>query len=615
MFGGVSGEEFAGIIENSLGARPFPEAFDPAVRQRAIRVAGEQGLLERIARDLADERPIEVIPHSRFRLFRSTGNRTVCDGQMHDRARQIDQAAQAVFLGMTDKAKVLQDLLWAECESTWWTMCSHENSAGSIDLRAAMCGFHYALVVNLLSLDGEVAVRVLEEIRRRVLDEYLDPTRQHWWRNASHNWNAVCGGAVGLTAMLIEKDPARLTRILQMVLGDLPTFLGGFADDGGCTEGAGYWRYGFGWYVLLAAGLHRFTNGAVNIMAGEKIERICRYPLAVWVAPAVDLNFADAHAGYLSATTAELINRFHAAPELYGMCSRTDAGLLKVNTLMDLLLYDGQSHPPLEDRADYLLPDLAIVKVRTGKVTVGAKAGHNEEHHNHNDVGNFTVHRGAEGILVDLGAPIYSRKTFSPQRYESIFCNSFGHNVPVVNGRGQPSGRQYAGTLTAEGLNTAGDRVITIAMHGAYDEPRLTSLIRRLTVAGVIGGHDTGILVPATARAGGGQSEARRHSRPVSCPPITLADTFAFTESPESVEEVFIATCPVEAAGDGSAVVIRTAAEGTARLAARTPGRFTVRELPEESAESRHGELIRRITFTPAELAREMTVRFKLTFE
>ncbi len=54
----------------------------------------------------------------------------------------------------------------------------------------------------------------------------------------------------------------------------------------------------------------------------------------------------------------------------------------------------------------------------------------------------------------------------------------------------------------------------------------------------------------------------------------------------------------------------------TARLAAvDTAGRFELATLVEESAESRNGETIRRITFTPATLEAHMSLTFELTFE
>jgi len=582
MLGDVTEEELSRIVRESLGRPALPQLHDEAVRRRARATAEAQGLLQRIERDLADEGPIGVLPHSRFRDFARTGNRRRYEALTRWRDRRIEEAAIACWLGM-DRLTQLQDLLWAECEASSWVMPAHEAADRPIDLRVAMCAFRYARIVRLLgeALDAEVAARVIEEVRRRVLRPYLDDTRDFWWKTHTNNWNAVCNGAVGLAAMLIEDDPDRLTRTLGEALAALPVFLSGFTDDGGCSEGPSYWRFGFGWYADFAAGLHDFTGGRLNLMAGERIERICRYPLAVHVAPGQELTFADAHAGYLSAATAVRINRFQDIPELFGLCELTSDGALRASTLSDLLVSDDRRHRPPDDRRDALLPALGVVKLRAGGLTLGAKAGHNQEHHNHNDVGSFLLHRGRTFFLTDLGAPIYSRRTFSERRYESIFCNSLGHSVPVVDGRRQAVGAEHAGTLAVEGLDGDGAKTVRIEMARAYGPAHLKRLTRTIELA------------PGGTR-------------------VRLADAFAFARRPESVTEAFITTLPAEADDAGRSVTIASEADGTLRLTADAPGRFAVAELSRESAESRAGELVRRVAFIPEAPAAEMTLAFTL---
>ena len=586
MLGEITPRELTEIVRGRIGAAPLPEDYDGQVHQRAMAAMARQGLRERIEAALDDARPVEALRYTLFRHFRQTGNRSLCDGFLHVRSRQVDLAAMAVYLGMDEKAPYLQDLLWTECESTWWTMPSHEYFEAPIDLRVAMNGFHYARIARLLSnrIGGEVADRIYSEVRRRVLDEYLAPGRDYWWGRTTNNWNAVCSGAIGLAAMLIEDDPDRLAEILRRVLTSLPIFLSGFTDDGGCTEGAGYWRFGFQWYVLFAAGLHAFTDGRVNIMAGEKIERICRYPLAVWLAPGQDLPFADAHGAFMPSWLAVRINRFHDVPELFGLCKLTDEGQLQIDSLTDLLCFDDRTFQPSHDAADYYLPELAVAKVRAATMTVGCKAGHNHEHHNHNDVGNFLVHRGGTFFVTDLGAPVYSARTFGRHRYESIFCNSLGHNVPVINGHGQPAGAAARGTMRCEGLNGGAARTVTIEMAGAYAEPTLSALTRR-------------IEVPA------GQER------------VALTDEFTFCQPPTALREHFMATLPAKLRDGGRSVEIVSDCDGTAVLSAEAAGRFEVQELAAESAESRTGELVRRIAFVPEKLGKTMRLGFTVKFE
>ena len=594
MWTDASAEEIAGIIEECFGAAPLPQLHDEQAIRRARETAERQGVLERIEQELAADESIGVLPYSTFRQYRHIGNRRNFEALQQWRGEQIELAAMAVLFDVPPRAgskrsalEFLHDLLWAECEASWWVMPAHERHGTPIDLRVALCACKYATILTLLRdrIEPEVRQRMLDEIDRRVLRPYLSAEHRHRWKTVTNNWNAVCLGNVGIAAMLVETEAPRLGRLIADALSHLPSFLSGFAPDGGCTEGPSYWRFGFGWFIRLAAALHDYTGGRIDLAAGERVGRIARYPLSVALAPGKELTFADAHSGFQDPVTAMLINRFHDAGELFGLCELRPDGQLACRTLEALLLYGGRTCTPLADAADHLLPALGVALVRAGGTSLGAKAGHNGEHHNHNDVGSFLVFRDGCYYLTDPGAPIYSARTFSDRRYESIFCNSLGHSVPVIGGRPQPPGAQFAGTIAAEGLDARSGRTLTIELAGAYDVASLTRLTRVIELA------DDG-------------EEVR------------LADTFAFAEAPPPVEEAFITTHPAAVAPDGRSVAIQPDGAAPATLSAvDSDGHFAVAELAEESrAESRSGETIRRITFTPPAPAAERTLRFVLRF-
>jgi hypothetical protein len=74
---------------------------------------------------------------------------------------------------------------------------------------------------------------------------------------------------------------------------------------------------------------------------------------------------------------------------------------------------------------------------------VAAWGGHNAQSHNHNDVGNVVVYADGQPVLVDVGAPEYTAKTFSPQRYEIWTMQSAWHTLPTVNGLDQKDGADF----------------------------------------------------------------------------------------------------------------------------------------------------------------------------
>jgi hypothetical protein len=105
-----------------------------------------------------------------------------------------------------------------------------------------------------------------------------------------------------------------------------------------------------------------------------------------------------------------------------------------------------ESIPPY--LSDVWMEHIQVMAAREGVGRQGfflaAKGGHNDEHHNHNDIGQFVVYYNGLPVVIDIGPETYSAKTFGPQRYEIWTMRSAYHNVPLVNGCEQPPGSVYA---------------------------------------------------------------------------------------------------------------------------------------------------------------------------
>ncbi len=108
---------------------------------------------------------------------------------------------------------------------------------------------------------------------------------------------------------------------------------------------------------------------------------------------------------------------------------------------------------------------------------VALKGGHNDEHHNHNDVGSYVFCIGDSMTLVDPGAEVYTRRTFSAERYVSNVLNSFGHPVPRVAGQLQKTGRSAAAKVLK--LELADDQdTLQFDLTSAYPVKTLKQLTR-----------------------------------------------------------------------------------------------------------------------------------------
>lgn len=570
------------ILEDSFGRSPFPVFFtDASVRERMRRQAEASGLTGRLRARLADARPIAVYPFSARQEYRRTGGRKTYERLF---CRRYEQIAAAVLLCRfgEDQTTLLEDLIWAECESSSWIIPAHEGQDNPVDLGAAMSARHLAAAdwwVGEL-LDPRLRARLRQEVRRRIFDPFFDPAHAFWWKRTTCNWNAVCHAGIGIAAMLLEDRPRQRAALLAETVRNLEQFIAGFTADGGCSEGPGYWRYGFGWYVDFADALHEYTGGRLNLMAGPRLRDICRYPLACNIVPGQELLFADAASDYLPLATALRINTFHHLPELFSLCRLNPDRTAVAETLEELALYDGRPFPaPAAPPGDAVLPGLGVAKLRAGATTLAAKAGHNDEHHNHNDVGTFLLHRGRTFFLAELGAPVYTSRTFSDQRYQSLFCNSLGHSVPVIGGHGQQTGRDRAGSLAVENAGADGTvKAAVLEIAAAYGLPELHRLTRRLELD-----------------AAGNE--------------LRLADAFAFTAAPPDIEEAFLTFLPAAVTPDGTAVVLDGGADGTLLLNAAAAGTWTVADLTEAcTADGRKGDIARRIAFRPAAAAAAETV-------
>ncbi|WP_458121923.1 heparinase II/III domain-containing protein [Paenibacillus sp. Z6-24] len=86
-----------------------------------------------------------------------------------------------------------------------------------------------------------------------------------------------------------------------------------------------------------------------------------------------------------------------------------------------------------------------------------AKGGHNDEPHNHNDLGSFILHASGENILCDLGAGMYTQAYFATGREHILNISSAGHSVPQINGYEQRSGPEAAAIV--QHIHTAGHEV------------------------------------------------------------------------------------------------------------------------------------------------------------
>jgi hypothetical protein len=225
-------------------------------------------------------------------------------------------------------------------------------------------------------------------------------------------------------------------------------------------------------------------------MDGERMRKICQFPLNAMLSNGMWINFSDAprYATFIAAQMAYLARRVNL-PGLHELAKTQPpfSSRPELAWLLRALFWDipapGESEwfPAKHDWYNGIMWMFSRYQPENADALVlAAKGGHNEEMHNQNDVGNIVVHYKQESVIADVGSGRYTRQYFSPERYEHFACSSLGHSVPLPNGQMQLPGRSSAAQLIEHSSGDDCD-VLHLELKDAYPpEAGLLSLQRRV---------------------------------------------------------------------------------------------------------------------------------------
>jgi len=485
------------LVEKPAGfGRPID---DRSAWDRLARHASYGGVVKEAEKLL--KQPIPELTDDHYLDFSKTGSRQAwqhVSGQRHDRMRTLVLAECLENKGrfLPPIEAVVREL----CKERTWVMPAHdrqlENFKGrtiDIDLGSSMLGWELATADYLLAdrLPDEVRRLIRENVRRRIFDPYRDMVRgkrhANWWITGTNNWNAVClAGVTGAALTLLD---SREERAFFVVAAEEYSkhFLEGFTPDGYCSEGVGYWVYGFGYYLLLSEAVWQATGGKVDMLANPKVAAIARYGHGIEIINGVYPAFADCSVNvHISSAMMAFIDRRFGLAQPPG-----DTMIESTGTLYSAMMYSfpnsakqatpAPKAPWKQDvRTWFDQGGILICRPAEGSSSsfaVALKGGHNAEHHNHNDVGSYVVVVGKQAVLLDPGSEVYTARTFSNKRYESTVLNSFGHPVPVVAGQLQQTGRKAEGKVLKTDFTPEADTLV-LDIASAYAVKELKSLRR-----------------------------------------------------------------------------------------------------------------------------------------
>ncbi len=466
---------------SSAPYRPFPPAGD---REAWDALPGALAAGARACAEQFRSRPYPMRTASAFLAFTRTGSRTADEEPYFFRRRRLCAAVLACCLDHPARPEDLADVadgIWCICEETSWVISAHNVNAipGApapadyplpdpdkpyIDLFSAQTGMILSLTLSLLGgplreLTPMLEDRVRRELRLRILDPFM-ATDDFWWMGVRRtdlcNWTPWILSNVMLCACLSPLERPALAALLERACAMLDRWLACVPADGGCDEGAGYWNMAGGALLDCLGLLEDVTDGRLTFWDDPKVRNILTFPLRAEIGGGWFINFADCDARpFLSGERIRFAGEKLKDPALTAMGIRLSGSpadqlsdVPHFSRLLSLLFHRPAGVPadPAASRApeDVWLPDLQVRIVRRGRLILACKGGHNGESHNHNDVGSFMLYADGEPVILDTGNRIYTAKTFSAERYTLWNVRSAFHNLPLIGGQEQLSGREHA---------------------------------------------------------------------------------------------------------------------------------------------------------------------------
>lgn len=282
-------------------------------------------------------------------------------------------------------------------------------------------------------------------------DAYLKKlyTGNHWWVDASTNWNVCCntGMAIGALAIAdVNKHSDLCAYILETGLESLERMLPRFAPDGAWFEGPSYWHSTTLPLCNYVHALETVLGTDYGIMSFEGLSNTAYYPIMNTGAK-ITFNLHDASESSVDAPQywylAKLYNDKNLAGYRYWQITEKSCN----PTYRDLLWYDASLVE--EDFDKYIKKDgyFRDTEVAVFRNTYkgedinffGIHGGSNKVEHGQLDAGSFVYEALGERWAIDLGGEAYNMHNYwimddiEKSRWGYYRSRAEGHNTVVIN--------------------------------------------------------------------------------------------------------------------------------------------------------------------------------------
>ena len=424
-----------------------------------------------------------IVKATDYLAYERTGNRAIMEGPLGANNKALGALVVAELA--EGKGRFIDEIIngvFHLCEMASWSLSAHNHSLSKThrslpdyrekileltqgDMSQMLSWTYYFLNKEFDKVDPIISMTLRKELQERELTPYLQ-RRDFWWMgheitsaNTMNNWNPWCNFNVLTCFFLLENNKDVLAEAVYKTMTSVDLFLNHVKADGGCDEGPSYWGHAaaklYDYLQMLSMG----TGGKISIFDEPQIRNMGEYIVRSYIGNRWVVNFADASARgggdpaviyrYGTAVNSNLMKGYAAARNQENPVKPTTNWLDMFRGLETLRFM-----PQLKSQSpEYDVPtctwypetEFCYLSNKNG-MFMATKGGYNDESHNHNDTGTFSLYINTTPILIDAGVGTYTRQTFSSERYSIWTMQSNYHNLPMINGVPQKHGRKYKAT-------------------------------------------------------------------------------------------------------------------------------------------------------------------------
>ena len=469
------------------------------------------------------KREIPSLTLSKYRAYNVSGSTSEYGSPYRMRMTMALRLALAeIYTGDGKYFDKMLDVVWAMLDEPTWMLPEHtvhmpedetkkmpvpadagEKYAHGIELGSAYRGAIIALIYHYFEdkfreISPFINERILYTLKKRSIEPFCK--YYFWWEgmggNRVNNWCPWIVSNILFTTALIEDSMTIRETVVERAMTFLDNFISFYKPDGGCDEGPTYWNAAAACLFDSLELLEYMSCGKINVYSEPLIRAMGEYIARMNINDVYFVNFADSRSR--ASQDGNMLERYGEKCNSEILKSYSSSMLKYENATFDVALpyRTLRSYTtPIKDVSDTKLvaakdtyfPDLKVMILRESEnpdkgIFFAIKGGHNEESHNHNDVGSFVIYKGGKPVLIDAGVGEYTKQTFSKDRYKIWSMQSLYHNLPSFDGVGQLNGANFRSRNEVYDKEA---RSLTLNITDAYpEECGLISYVRKGSLNG-----------------------------------------------------------------------------------------------------------------------------------